>query len=115
MSWNAQQIDHRGHANVAGTSAEKPAENSTDERDEKDRPERNRIDSRMRQTDLRCKLDPLKSLRKTIDGRDILFPVFGRLTALGLLAPIDPQCHPTLPGAENGDPGEHDNRHGPDH
>ena len=42
------------------------------------------------------------------------FPVFGRLTAL-VIGPIDAQCHPTLPGAENGDPGEHDDRHGPDH
>src|SRR5277367_3116243 len=100
MSWNAQQIDHGGHANVAGTSAEKPAENSTDEGDEEDRPERDRIDARVRQTDLGCQLDPLKSLGKTVDRRDIRFTVLGRLGAL-VIAPIHPQGHPTLPGAEN--------------
>src|ERR1700733_814643 len=99
MSRDAEQIDHRGHANVTSTSAEKPAEDPPDEGDEKDCPERNGLNPRVRKANLGSKFDSLDRLGKALDCRDVVFPVFCRVTRL-IPASFQSQRRTSHPGAE---------------
>src|SRR4029450_7199732 len=67
MSRNPENINHRGHADVAGAAAEKTAEKSTYKRYREHNPERNRLYSRSRQRDHRPNF---QSLNGTRDGTE---------------------------------------------
>src|SRR5450631_3836539 len=113
MSRDAEQIDHRGHANVTSTPPEKPAEDPPDEGDEKDCPERNGLNPRVRKANLRSKFDSLNRLGKALDRRDVLFPVFCRVARL-IPASIQSQRRPSLPSAEKSNSGKDGDRNGSD-
>src|ERR1700730_12828102 len=99
MSRDAEQIDHRGHTNVTSTSTEKPAEDPPNEGDEKDCPERNGFNPRVRKANLGSKFDSLDRLGKALDCRDVVVPGFCRVIRL-IPASIHSQRRPSLPGAE---------------
>src|ERR1700722_21000922 len=63
MGRNSQNVYHRGHSNISRTAAEKSAEDSADECDEKNHPYGNRFHAGDRQRNHRPDLEALNPLR----------------------------------------------------
>src|SRR5713226_5679079 len=63
VSGNPEQIDHRGHSNVARASAKESAEDAADKRDQQNSPERYMFDPRGTKVNHRWELDLVNSFR----------------------------------------------------
>ena len=71
MRWNSQEINHHGHADVTRASSEKTAEQSADEGDNHDDPQRN-SHARARQGDHRPEMKALDRTGPVAEGGFIL-------------------------------------------
>src|SRR4051794_21846080 len=78
MSGNAEHVNHRRHSDVACAAAEKPAEKSTNKRDQKYDPERNFLYTRRGQAYHWPNSDLLNLFRDWLESRMVCFR-FGRI------------------------------------